>query len=90
MVAWERFKISDPGHPTLIYDEDLVTLLLHYGLFEELWKFIDLDREASGFLVTWLRVFRTDNGRRFRCDSRVQDLSRELEIPPSVVPDVCN
>jgi TolB-like protein len=91
MVSWDLYQFSNPEQATLTYPEDLVTLFLHYGLFEELWKFIELNMEGDiNFLVTTLRAFRTDNGIRFQCDPRFQELMDQREIPPAVVPVDCN
>ena len=42
------------------------------------------------WLLGWLRTRQTENGIRFQCDPRVQDLGRRVGLPPPIHPVSCD
>lgn len=62
----------------------------HYLQGMSLWHLRTVDSLNQAFNLAFLRTQQDENTLRFRCDSRMQQLEKELGIPPPKQPLICD
>jgi TolB-like protein/Tfp pilus assembly protein PilF len=89
MLAWPELEFSNPEHPSLSYEYDIVDIFTALGEYEAAWTMIDKSAEKEQ-LLPWLRLRNTPNGIRMQCDQRYKKAIEEAGIPPAIHPVACN
>ena len=72
------------------YDTDLFDALVHFGLLEELWVWLEGQGDDAAQYLPWIRIYRTEQGIRLQCDPRTDAMARKYNIPLPVDPVACN
>jgi hypothetical protein len=88
ILSWPELDFSNPEHPTLSYDIDLVQVFVGLGLDDASWALLQKARE-SRLLIIGMRTNRTAEGVQFQCQPRYVELEASFGVPPAVVPLDC-
>ncbi|GMR14752.1 MAG: hypothetical protein BMS9Abin30_0359 [Gammaproteobacteria bacterium] len=89
MLTWSNKEFANPEFPTLSYDYDLIMILSELNEVDNAWKVLEKSTDDA-YLLPWIRSIRKPGAKRFRCDSRVQQMIQEAGLPPAVHPLKCN
>lgn len=89
IMAWPKWGFVSARHPALLHSLDTILIFVELEKFEEAWTLISRNSD-SVYTLGFLRSRQDENTLRFRCDPRVKQLEKELEIPPPVQSLVCN
>ena len=89
MLTWSNKEFANPEFPTLSYDYDLIMILSELNEVDNAWKVLEKSTDDA-YLLPWIRSIRKPGAKRFRCDSRVQQMIQEAGLPPAVHPVKCN
>jgi len=88
ILAWPELEFSNPAHPSLSYEFDMVDVFIELGELEAAWTMINKSREKKPMLA-WVRQRITPNSIRLQCDRRFIKAVEESGIPPTVNPVQC-
>jgi len=88
ILAWPELEFSNPAHPSLSYEFDIVDVFVELGELEAAWTMINKSREKKSMLA-WVRQRQTPNGIRLQCDQRFIKAVKEAGIPWAVNPVQC-
>jgi TolB-like protein/Tfp pilus assembly protein PilF len=83
IVSWPEHEFADPTNASLIYDYDVIAILIEYGEFDLLWRLVKSQ-------LPGLSGFRTENGIKAQCDPRASEMLHKYNIPLPVDPVMCN
>jgi TolB-like protein/Tfp pilus assembly protein PilF len=91
ITAWQPFDFASPGHPTLLYEFDFVTLLVELGELDAAFALLDGSNEQEQIeSLIWIRSRQTENSRRFSCDPRFTAMGAGKDIPRPVKEVSCD
>jgi tetratricopeptide (TPR) repeat protein len=90
IMAWGENDFANPDHPTLFYDVDMVNALVHFGLPDALWEWLEGQGDDAAQFLPGIRIYRTEQGIRLQCDPRIDAMASKYNIPPPVDPVACN
>ncbi len=88
MVDWPKIDFSNPDHPALMYDLELVGLMAHFGEFDLVFEY--LDNGADGQMLPWLRLWRSGKAAQLQCDDRLKALEVKYGAPPPASRQSCS
>ena len=83
ILSWSKLDFSNPEHPSLSYEFDMMSILIELDELEAVWTLLDQSTEKT-FLIPWLLSRRTPYGISFQCQQRFRGAVKQAGIPPSV------
>jgi tetratricopeptide (TPR) repeat protein len=88
ILAWDRPRFDDPGHPSLSYSWDLLVIFIAQSDFDAYWRLFEKELNPV-FALGIIRTIRTENNIRLLCSERFQAALAEHGLPPAVDPPTC-
>ena len=88
ILAWERPRFDDPGHPSLSYPIDLQVIFIALGDFDAYWRLFEMELSPV-YALGFMRTMRTENNIRLLCSERFQAAQTEHGLPPAIDPPDC-
>jgi len=89
ILAWPELEFSNPAHPSLSYEFDMIDVFIELGELEAAWTMIDRAREKKSTLA-WVQQRKTPNGIRIQCDQRFIKAVEASKILPPLHPVQCD
>ena len=89
ILAWPELEFSNPDHPSLSYEFDMIDVFTELGELEAAWTMINRSREKKAMLA-WMQQRKTPNGIRLQCDQRFIKAVEASEVLPTLHPVQCD